>query len=134
MAKRNQDVELFQRTRVILRFAVVDEDTDGEPLLDLTGLSAKWAACAQGSSGPLTASPVIDLDSLGAPSANGSTIEVLVPAVDGFNVVVTLEEGDTDLLRAGREYFHQLELYDGSGNPEVAADGAVTVNPNIVNA
>jgi hypothetical protein len=126
MAKTGQNITFYKRNRVVIRLTIVDEDQVGEPALDLTSYLLKYAICKVGANGPLVATPVIDVS-----SAGGQVVKT--DAVNG-EVEITLDETDTDLLKAGTAYYHELEVFDALGNPVVSMTGDVTVLPNIVNA
>lgn len=127
MAKVSQDATIYRRNKVTLRFTVLNQDVAGEPALNLTSHTLKYAVARFGSSGdPITDSPVIDLSS-------ASSAKVTITDAPNGKVEVRLEEEDTDLLDPG-EYYHELEDFDSGGDAVVAATGTLTVLPNIVNA
>lgn len=126
MAKTGQDATIYKNNRVILEFSIVDEDASGEPALDVTGYTIKYAIAPFDLNGnPLVNSPVIDESTAGA--------KVVVTSAVGGLVEVRLGAADTDLLRVA-DYYHELEVFDASNNPVVAATGTLTVLPNVVNA
>lgn len=127
MAKIGQDATFYQNNTVTLRFTAVDEDTVGEPALDITSYRVFYALSRYSSSGtPLTASPVIDRDSTDDPA-------IVVKTVPASGVVeVRLTNALTNI--AARDYYQELELVDGLGNRVVCATGNVTILPNVVNA
>lgn len=127
MAKTGQDATIYRRNKVTFRFTVVDEDTDGEPALDITTFTVKFAIARLSEAGdPIVGSPVIDLS-----SATSAKV-VKTDAVNG-EVEVRLDKDDTDLLTP-RDYYLELEVFDASGNPAVSSVGTLTVRPNVVNA
>lgn len=126
MAKTSQDATVYRKNKVTLRFTVLNQDIAGEPVLNITGHTLKYAVARLGASGdPITGSPVIDLS-----SATSAKV-VLTDATNG-KVEVRLEEEDTDLLPPG-EYYQELEDFDASGDAVVAATGTLTVLPNVEN-
>lgn len=128
MAKTGQDATIYTDNYVILRFSVVDEDDPLEPALDLTGLEVFYSVARYNSRGePIVATPLIDVNSDGDPS-----VVLVTDAVNGV-VEIRLTAAITALL-SPRDYYHELEVVDGLGNPVVTATGNLTVLPNVVNA
>lgn len=127
MAKTGQDATIYRNNKVTLRFTIVDEDAVGEPPLDITTFTIKFAVARLTEAGdPIVGSPVIDLS-----SATSAKVVKTVPL--SGQVEVRLEEEDTDLLTP-RDYYLELEAFDASSNPVVVATGILTVLPNVVNA
>ena len=127
MAKIGQDATFYQNNTVTLRFTVVDEDTTGEPALDITSYRVFYALSRFSAAGtPLTASPLIDVDSTDNPTVVVKTDPTL------GKVEVRLTNTLTSL--AARDYYQELELVDGLGNRVVCSTGTVTILPNVVNA
>jgi hypothetical protein len=127
MAKTGQDATFYQNNYVVLRFTVVDEDIVGEPALDISTYRVFYSLAKLGTTGlPITASPVIDVDSTDDP-----TVVVKTTPVSGI-VEVRLTNTLTNI--AAKDYYHELELVDALSNRVVSMTGTVTILPNVVNA
>jgi hypothetical protein len=127
MAKTGQDATIYRKNRVTLRFQVLDEDTVGEPPLNISGFVVKYAVARLSEDGvPIVATPLIDWR-----SDVQTTKVVLVTPVSGI-VEVRMLAADNDVLPP-KDYWHELEVFDGSGEPVVAMTGTLTVLPNVVN-
>lgn len=129
MAKVNQDAVAYRNNRWILRYTVVDEDAPGEPALDISNYVIYFSIAPFNTQGdPLVNSPVIDLNS------DDDPLQVVkTDAVNG-EVEVTLENEDTALLKAPKDYYQELEVEDAFGNRVVSSTGTISVRPNVNNA
>ena len=127
MAKTGQDATIYRKNKVTLRFQIVDEDTVGEPPLNITGMTVKYSVARLAEDGtPIVDTPLIDWS-----SAVQTTKVVLVTPSTGI-VEVRMLSADNDIL-APRDYWHELELYDTSGEPVVNMTGILTVLHNVRN-
>lgn len=128
MAKTGQDATIYRRNKVTLRFQVLDEDTVGEPPLDITGMVLKYSVARLAEDGsPIVATPLIDWR-----SDVQTTKVVLVTPASGI-VEVRMLSADNDILPP-KAYYHELEVFDIVGEPVVTMTGTLTVLPNVVNA
>ncbi|MBI4695572.1 MAG: hypothetical protein HY749_16265 [Gammaproteobacteria bacterium] len=121
MAKTGQDDTFYCNNPRTLRYTIADEEVGGA--LDLTGLAPKWALVRLKSDGTYDATPVLQkvLNS-------GITI---VSVVDG-QLNVQIDPVDTRDLAPGK-YYHELEIFDNTGNGIVAATGTLTLLRNVTN-
>jgi hypothetical protein len=116
---------MYQGNRVVLRFVVLDEDVVGEPPLNITLLTIKYAIARIGSDGnPITATPLVDLSSTGAQVVKTFPLTGVVE--------VTLLPANTQSIKPG-SYYHELEAFDTLGNGVVSATGGLEILPNVVN-
>ena len=128
MAKTGQDATIYRKNKVTLRFQVVDEDAVGEPPLNITGFTVKYAIARLSEDGnPIVGSPVIDW------SSAVQVTKVVLTAPTTGQVEVRMLSVDSDLL-SPRDYYHELEVYDTSGEAVVSMTGTLAVLPNVVNA
>ena len=111
MAEENQDFEMFQGDKKVLAFSL-----SPSTLSNPTGM---WGY-ARSSRAPLLAELT---------SANG---RITFDNSSGTWIAyVYIYPADTAGLAAGT-YFHQLRLQDDTLGPDVAAEGAMTVDPCIL--
>jgi len=107
----------------LLRFTVVDKDAPGDPPLDLTTLTIKWAL-SRFKNGRYLSTPILEK------STTGGGI-VKIDAINGI-LEVTLLRADTASLLG--DFWQELEVTDVGGECEVVAVGPVSVLLNVVNA
>ena len=107
MTQVAQDFSIFQNEPKSLVFTLPTGDYSGVA-------SAEWAAFER-----FGLSPVIQ--------KTGGAVVVSDVSDD---VTVTLVSGDTEGLEG--DYFHELDLFDGSGNPIVSAIGTLTVSVRAI--
>ena len=107
MTQVAQDFSIFQNEPKSLVFTLPTGDYSGVA-------SGEWAAFEK-----FGFSPVIQ-------KTGGS----VVTDDSNDNVTVTLVSGDTEGLEG--DYFHELDLFDGSGNPIVSAIGTLTVSERAI--
>jgi len=126
MVQTSQNDVMYANNRRVITWPVKDED--GTSVKDLSGLTVKYALTRIGPNGPITTGPLIDKSSSGADVT-------ITDAINGI-VTITLNPADTAALAAAGEtvYYHELEVFDGSGNGVVVATGNMTIRPNITNA
>jgi hypothetical protein len=127
MAKTGQDATIYRKNRVTLKLQVLDEDTVGEPPLNITGFVVKYAVARLSEDGtPIVATPLIDWRS------DVQTTKVVLTAPATGLVEVRMLSADNDALTP-RDYYHELEVFDAFGEPVVSMSGTLTVLPNVVN-
>ncbi len=114
-----QNFEMFSGDSEILRFTVTDDSGMAQSLASI--VSARFALAAS------SRSPTLATKSLGSgitvtDAANG-LVEVELDPSDTADISGGRRSAD----RPGREYYHELELTDSSGNVSTVAYGWVTV-------
>ncbi len=107
MAKIEQDLILWRDRFRVIQFTI-------EEVSDLIGYSANWAMSNRaGSTSHLS-------------KALGGDIEI-----DDVKVLVSFYPSDFENIAEG-EYYHELLLYDGEGNPIQAATGIVDLRDTTI--
>lgn len=120
MAATNDTIIVYAGNKRTLRFTVLDAEGAA---FDLTGYDVRWALSKYGASGSYTTTAEVNKH-----SDNASEITVTDNVVD-----VVLVGADTANLSAG-DYYHELEIVDGSDESLVVAVGDVELRSNVVNA
>lgn len=126
MAAELDVLEMFVDNDRLLPFAVVDLDADptGATPKNLTGITVQWAL-TKFKGGKATKAPVLSKTTVG-----GAGVQI-TNAVGGL-CEVTIDAADTINLQPG-DYYHELEVIDGSGRKLVVATGPVTLKLNVEN-
>ena len=125
MAKRDLYDEMFAGNKRVQRFTIEDEDAGDGSAKDLTGLTVKWILTNVDKKGTPTATPLLDK------ASTGPDVSV-TDAANGI-VEVTIQKADTSGFSAGNYYF-EVEVFDGSGDPVVTSTGTLRIFPNVTNA
>src|SRR6185437_701627 len=108
----NQDFTMWQGDAKSIVFTITDASGNPYDLTDVENIN--WA---------LSALPVTD--ALIQKSKTGGGISVNSPATDGI-FTVTLEATDTAALVGA--FYHEAQIIDSEGNPDVVATGTATIN------
>lgn len=116
---------MYAGEKKVLQFTVVDKDTLGEPPLDLTTYTVRWAMSRVGESG-YSSSPTVRKDTAGL----GGVVKTNAAA--GV-CQVTLLRADTESITLGL-YHQELEVVDGAGEIAVVAVGDIEILRNVSNA
>lgn len=125
MTDVNQNDTFYANNKRKLKFTITNKDVTPNVPLDLTGMIVRWAMSRFGTSGDYSTTSVLrkDNDALGGVAVIGS-------ATDGV-VEVTIEPEDTASLSGN--FYQELEVVDGSGDPVVVATGKLIIKKNVRN-
>lgn len=125
MAEVNQNDTFYRNNARVIAYAITDKDAVGNPPLDLTSLTFKWALAPFDEIDKVFATtPVLEKKST-------TPGEITVTDAPQGLVEVSLTPADTASF-LGR-FYHELEAFDGSGNGTVVATGFITFLQNVVN-
>lgn len=116
---------MYAGEKKVLQFTVLNKDAVGDPPLDLTTYTVRWAMSRVGDAGySATAALRKDTGGLGG-----------IVKTDAANGVcqVTLLRADTEAIALGL-YHQELEVVDGAGEIAVVAVGDIEVLRNVSNA
>lgn len=122
MVQTAQDDSFYANNARTLVFTITNEDEDGSPALDLTGLTIKWALSRVNSNGVYSTTPVLEKS-----TSDGITI---TDAAAG-ECEVQLDAADTTSLSG--TFYQELEVFSG-GSGTVVAVGTITIKRNVVNS
>lgn len=124
MAVTDLTTSFYAGNRHVLEFTVVDQDTSGEPALDITGKSFQFAL-SKIINGVPKDTPFLEYET-------GSGITT-TDAANG-EVEVEIAAADTADVKPGTYYF-ELEMLAASGpaDPIVVATGNIEIKLNVAN-
>lgn len=110
MAKKEQNIEIYQHTDKIIIFTIFDENNTPK---DLNEGTAKWIIAGTNSSS-IRLTKTTENDGI---------------IIDGSDVKIFLLDSDTANLRG--KFYHELRTIDKDGNDDVSAVGYITINPSL---
>lgn len=124
MAETGLTDTIWAGNKRTMAFTVTDEDAgDGSPK-DLTALTIKFALSSISPSGQYSTEYLVQKTSGGG--------GITVTDATAGELEVDLDPADTASL-GGRDVHFELEVFDGSGEGVVVAEGTLTVKRNVVN-
>lgn len=124
MTVTNAKETMYAGEKRIFAYAIIDRDTVGDPPLNLTGLTVRWAISRLGANG-YSKQPVVKKDSAGVGGV------VITSAVGGL-AEVTIMRADTETLLG--DFHIECEVADGSGEYEVVAVADLEILVNVDNS
>lgn len=132
MAVTDQTFSVYANNDVTLRWdGILDLETGGGALLNLTGKVVKFALARFANGEPIRANPELDFSSADA----SPRVTIPNPVTGDPHVLVSIRAEDTaELAPTTTDYYVELEVFEADGSvPVVVATGTLTLKPNVDN-